>query len=211
MKQPLPRVAVPRLSVYLRCLEDLPPGVDRISSDDLAELSGVSPAKLRKDLSYLGSYGVRGVGYRTEHLRYQIRRELGLTKEWPLVIVGMGNLGRALAHYDGFRQQGFRVVGVFDSDPDKVGHPVDGLVIEPVGALAPAVWERGARLAVIATPPEAAQAVAEALAAAGVTSILNFASTVLRVPEHVHVRRVDFSTELQVLAFYLHQAAAPAG
>jgi len=204
-------VAVPRLSVYLRCLEDLPPGVDRISSDDLAELAGVSPAKLRKDLSYLGSYGVRGVGYRTEHLRYQIRRELGLTKEWPLVIVGMGNLGRALAHYEGFRQQGFRVVGVFDSDPDKVGDRVDGLVIEPVGALAPAVWERGARLAVIATPPEAAQAVAEALAAAGVTSILNFASTLLRVPEHVHVRRVDFSTELQVLAFYLHQAAAPAG
>ena len=204
-------MAVPRLSVYLRCLEDLPPGVDRISSDDLAELAGVSPAKLRKDLSYLGSYGVRGVGYRTEHLRYQIRRELGLTKEWPLVIVGMGNLGRALAHYEGFRQQGFRVVGVFDSDPDKVGDRVDGLVIEPVGALAPAVWERGARLAVIATPPEAAQAVAEALAAAGVTSILNFASTLLRVPEHVHVRRVDFSTELQVLAFYLHQAAAPAG
>jgi len=211
VKQPLPRVAVPRLSVYLRCLESLPPGVDRISSDDLADLAGVSPAKLRKDLSYLGSYGVRGVGYRTENLRYQIRRELGLSKEWPLVIVGMGNLGRALAHYEGFRQQGFRVVGVFDSDPAKVGDRVDGLAVEPMGALATAVWERGARLAVIATPPAAAQAVAEALAAAGVTSILNFASAVLRVPAHVHVRRVDFATELQVLAFYLHRAAAPAG
>jgi len=204
-------VAVPRLSVYLRCLESLPPGVDRISSDDLAELAGVSPAKLRKDLSYLGSYGVRGVGYRTEHLRFQIRRELGLTREWPLVIVGMGNLGRALAHYDGFRERGFRLVGVFDSDPAKVGDRVDGLAVEPVAALAPAVWERGVRIGVIATPPGAAQAVAEALAASGVTSILNFAATVLRVPEHVHVRRVDFSTELQVLAFYLHQAAAPAG
>jgi redox-sensing transcriptional repressor len=211
VKQPLPRVAVPRLSVYLRCLESLPSGTDRISSEDLAELAGVSPAKLRKDLSYLGSYGVRGVGYRTEHLRFQIRRELGLTREWPLVIVGMGNLGRALAHYDGFRAQGFRVVGLFDADPKKVGTRVEGLVVEPAGALASAVWERGVRLAVIATPPEAAQAVAEALAAAGVTSILNFASTVLRVPGHVHVRRVDFATELQTLAFYLHRDTAPAG
>jgi redox-sensing transcriptional repressor len=202
---------VPRLSLYLRCLEDLPPGVDRISSGDLAELAGVSPAKLRKDLSYLGSYGVRGVGYRIEHLRYQIKRELGLTREWPLVIVGMGNLGRALAHYDGFRRQGFRVVGVFDVDPDKVGTWVEGLVVEPPEALPSAVWERGARIAVIATPPEAAQAVADTLAAAGVTSILNFSAMVLRVPERVQVRRVDFSTELQVLAFYLHQGAATAG
>lgn len=204
-------MVVPRLSVYLRCLESLPAGTDRISSDDLAELAGVSPAKLRKDLSYLGSYGVRGVGYRVEHLRYQIRRELGLTKEWPVVIVGMGNLGRALAHYGGLREQGFRVVGVFDADPEKVGQRVDGLVVEPPGALAFAVWERGALIGVIATPPEAAQGVADALAAAGVISILNFASTVLRVPENVHLRRVDFSTELQVLAFYVHQAAVPAG
>lgn len=202
---------MPRLSLYLRCLEGLPSGVDRISSEDLAEVAGVSPAKLRKDLSYLGSYGVRGVGYRTEHLRYQIRRELGLTKEWPLVIVGMGNLGRALARYNGFRERGFRLVGTFDADPAKVGDRVNGLVVEPPEALASAVWERGVRIGVIATPPEEAQAVADQLAAAGVTSILNFAATVLRVPEHVHVRRVDFSAELQVLAFYLHQAAAPAG
>lgn len=202
---------MPRLSLYLRCLETLPPGVDRISSEDLAELAGVSPAKLRKDLSYLGSYGVRGVGYRVEHLRFQIRRELGLTKEWPLIIVGMGNLGRALARYDGFRDRGFRLVGTFDADPAKVGDRVSGLVVEPPEAMASAVWERGVQIGVIATPAESAQAVADQLAAAGVTSILNFSSTVLRVPEHVHLRRVDFSTELQVLAFYLHQAAAPAG
>jgi len=207
----LPRVAVPRLSLYLRCLEDLAPGVDRISSEDLAELAGVNAAKLRKDLSYLGSYGVRGIGYQTEHLRYQIRRELGLTREWPLVIVGMGNLGRALARYDGFREQGFRVVGVFDEDPGKVGTRVDDLEVEPLEALDARVGECGVRIAVIATPPAAAQAVAEMLAAAGVASILNFAPTVLRVPENVHVRRVDFSSELQVLAFYLHQDAAPAG
>ncbi len=211
VKDAVPRVAVPRLSLYLRCLEDLAPGVDRVSSEDLAELAGVNAAKLRKDLSYLGSYGVRGIGYQTEHLRYQIRRELGLTREWPLVIVGMGNLGRALARYDGFREQGFRVVGVFDEDPGKVGTRVNDLKVEPLEALDARVRECGARIAVIATPPAAAQAVAEMLAAAGVASILNFAPTVLRVPENVHVRRVDFSSELQVLAFYLHQDAAPAG
>ncbi|HUU61102.1 MAG TPA: redox-sensing transcriptional repressor Rex [Acidimicrobiia bacterium] len=211
MKQALPRVVVPRLSLYLRCLEELPPGVERISSAALAELAGVTSAKLRKDLSYLGSYGVRGVGYQTEHLRCQIRRELGLTRDWPLVIVGMGNLGRALAHYDGFREEGFRVVGVFDDDPDKVGGRVDHLVVEPLDALAATVGEHGARIGVIATPPEAAQAVAEILAAAGVASILNFAPTVLRVSPSVHVRRVDFSSELHVLACHLHRDAASAG
>jgi len=202
---------VPRLSLYLRCLEELPPGVERISSEALAELAGVTSAKLRKDLSYLGSYGVRGVGYHTEHLGYQIRRELGLTGDWPLVIVGMGNLGHALARYEGFRGQGFRLVGVFDDDPAKVGGRVGHLVVEPLETLAAAVQEHGARIGVIATPPQAAQAVAEMLAAAGVASILNFSPTVLRVPAHVHVRRVDFSSELQVLACYLHRGAASAG
>jgi len=202
---------VPRLSLYLRCLEELAPGVERISSERLAELAGVTPAKLRKDLSYLGSYGVRGVGYHTEHLRYQIRRELGLTRDWPLVIVGMGNLGRALAHYAGFREQGFRVVGVFDDDPAKVGGRVGDLAVESLDGLEAAVRERGASIGVIATPPEAAQAVVEMLAASGVASILNFAPTVLRVPPSVYVRRVDFSSELQVLAYYLHRDTAPAG
>ena len=211
MKQPLPRVVVPRLSVYLRCLEELPAGVERISSEVLAELAGVTSAKLRKDLSYLGSYGVRGVGYHTEHLRFQIRRELGLTRDWPLVIVGMGNLGRALAHYEGFREQGFRVVGVFDDDPAQVGGRLGDLVVESLEALPATVQEHGARIGVIATPPQAAQSVAEMLAAAGVASLLNFAPTMLRVPSNVHVRRVDFSAELQVLAFYMHRDAVSAG
>ena len=208
MKQPIPKVAIPRLTVYLQCLEDLPAGVSRISSEDLAARAGVNSAKVRKDLSYLGSYGVRGVGYDTEHLRYQIRRELGLTREWPLVIVGVGNLGRALANYDGFRAQGFRVVGVFDDDPNKVGTRVGEHRVEPLQALPAAVRERGASIGVITTPPEGAQVVAEMLAAAGVASILNFAPVVVRVPGHVLVRRVDFSTELQVLAFHLHQGAS---
>ncbi|MFH1331616.1 MAG: redox-sensing transcriptional repressor Rex [Actinomycetota bacterium] len=208
MKHAVPGVAVPRLTVYLQCLEDLPAGVSRISSEDLAARAGVNSAKVRKDLSYLGSYGVRGVGYDTEHLRFQIRRELGLTHEWPLVIVGAGNLGRALANYDGFQEQGFRVVGVFDDDPLKVGTWVGSHRVEPLEALAGAVGERGARIGVISTTPDGAQPVAETLAGAGVASILNFSPTVVRVPDHVKVRRVDFSTELQVLAFHLHQGAA---
>lgn len=208
MKHAIPRIAVPRLTVYLRCLEDLPAGANRISSEELAARAGVNSAKVRKDLSYLGSYGVRGVGYDAEHLRFQIRRELGLTREWPLVIVGVGNLGRALANYRGFLEQGFRVVGIFDDDPNKVGTRVGGLRVEPIEALPGAVRDRGASIGVITTPPEGSQAVAEMLAAAGVAAILNFAPTVVRVPAHVQVRRVDFSTELQVLAFHLHQGAA---
>ena len=208
MKQPIPKVAIPRLTVYLQCLEDLPAGVSRISSEDLAARAGVNSAKVRKDLSYLGSYGVRGVGYDTEHLRFQIRRELGLTREWPLVIIGVGNLGRALANYTGFREQGFQVVGIFDADPNKVGIRVGEHRVEPLEQLPGAVAERGARIGVITTPAEGAQAVAEMLAASGVASILNFAPTVVRVPGHVQVRRVDVSTELQVLAFHLHQGAA---
>jgi len=208
VKQPVPRVAVPRLTLYLQCLEDLPAGVGRISSEDLASRAGVNSAKVRKDLSYLGSYGVRGVGYDAEHLRFQIRRELGLTREWPLVIVGVGNLGRALANYGGFHEKGFRVVGIFDDDPNKVGTRVGEHRVEPVAALPDAVRQREARIGVIATPPEEAQLVAEMLAAAGVAAILNFAPTVVRVPAHVAVRRADFSTELQVLAFHLHQGTA---
>lgn len=210
MRQHLPRVAVPRFSTYLRCLDELGPGIEHISSDRLASLAGVSPAQLRKDLSYFGSYGVRGVGYRAGVLRDEIRRELGLTREWPWVLVGVGNLGRALAHYAGFAEQGFRLVGIFDIDPDKVGTMVAGQRVEPLESLARAVRARAARIAVIATPAEAAQGVANLLAESGIASILNFAPTILHVPDAVNVRRVDVSSELQVLAFFLHEAAVPA-
>jgi len=199
---------VPRLSLYLQVLDDLPAGVSRVSSEELAARAGVNSPKVRKDLSYLGSYGVRGVGYDVEHLRFQIRRELGLTREWAVVIVGVGNLGRALANYGGFREQGFNVVGIFDDDPNKVGTRVGEHRVEPLSALPDAVRAGGARIGIIATPAEGAQTVAELLAAAGVQAILNFAPTVVRVPAGVQVRRVDFSAELQVLAFHLHQGEA---
>jgi redox-sensing transcriptional repressor len=210
VKKPLPGVAVPRLTLYLRCLDDLGSAAGRISSVDLAVRAGVSAAKVRKDLSYLGSYGVRGVGYEVEHLRFQIRRELGLTHEWPMVLVGAGNLGRALAGYEGFKEHGFRMVGVFDSDPSRVGVRFDGLVVEPLERLAAVVRERRSCIGVIATRAESAQMAADFLVEAGVCSILDFAPAVVRVPPHVQVRRVDFSNELQVLAFHMHQREAEA-
>ena len=211
MKQGIPNATVQRLPLYLKCLEECVDDHGHISSEDLAARARVNSAKVRKDLSFLGSYGVRGVGYDPEHLRFQIRRELGLEREWPLVIVGMGNLGRALVNFEGFRSQGFRLAGLFDIDPAKIGDRIDGFVVEPLERLGDAVRERGAAIGAIATPASAAQEVADLLAASGIKSILNFAATVLKVPEGIHVRRVDFSTELQVLAFYLHREQAGSG
>jgi redox-sensing transcriptional repressor len=205
VKPIVPDVTVQRLPVYLRSLGELPPGQTSVSSEELAARAGVNSAKVRKDLSYLGSYGVRGVGYDVDHLRLQIRSELGLTREWAVVIVGVGNLGRALANHRGFEERRFMIVGLFDEDPAKTGTRVAGLAIEPMAALAQAVTERGASIGIITTPASGAQEVADRLADAGVRSILNFAPTVIRAPVGVEVRRVDLSTELEVLAYYLHR------
>lgn len=210
MKDSIPRVAVQRLPIYLRCLTDLGPGDAHISSEELAARAGVNSAKVRKDLSYLGSYGTRGVGYDAEHLAFQIRRVLGLTRVWNVVIVGAGNLGRALANYAGFAEQGFHLVGLFDVDPSIEGESIDGLTIEPMEAMSAAIGERGAVIGVITVPASAAQNVADLLAESGIRSILNFAPSVIKVPEGIEVRRVNFSTELQVLSFYLHRTAPPA-
>lgn len=195
-----------RLPVYLQCLGELPTAQRTVSSDQLARTVGVNPAKIRKDLSYLGSYGVRGVGYDVEHLHSEIRRVLGLARDWPVVIVGVGNLGSALANYDGFLERGFQIVGLFDADRRKVGMRVDGSAVEHIETLERVVRERQVAIAIIATPAHAAQEVADRLAAAGIRSILNFAPVVLRVPDGVHLRQVDLSTELQILSFYLEQA-----
>ena len=196
-----------RLPIYHRALTNLADrGVTTVSSEELALASGVTSAKLRKDLSHLGSYGTRGVGYEVDYLVYQIARELGLTQDWPVVIVGIGNLGHALAGYGGFASRGFRVVGLFDSDPARVGEQVgqdpSSLEIQPLGDLEVVVRETAATIGVIATPASAAQRVCDRLVAAGVTSILNFAPVVLTTTEGVGVRKVDLATELQILAFH---------
>jgi len=202
----VPKATVQRLPLYLRCLEDLGTGNTRISSDQLAEMANVTSAKVRKDLSFLGSYGVRGVGYEVEHLRFQIEGALGLSRDWAVVIVGVGNLGRALANYGGFPNRGFKVVGLFDDDSAKVGKKVAGTEILPMRRLNGVVKSTKADIGVITTPTAAAQDVADRLANAGIKSILNFAPQVLKVQEGVELRRVDLSTELQVLSFYLHRA-----
>jgi redox-sensing transcriptional repressor len=164
--------------------------------------AGVNSAKLRKDLSYLGSYGTRGVGYDTDYLRYQIAREIGVTQDWPVVIVGIGNLGQALANYSGFRSRGFRVVALLDADPARRDEVVAGIEVRPFDELEQIAHEHSVAIGVIATPALAAQDVADRMVACGITSILNFAPIVLSVPEQVDVRKVDLSIELQILAYH---------
>ena len=192
-----------RLPVYRRSLvQIISTGESTASSSDLAELAGVNAAKVRKDLSYLGTYGVRGVGYDAELLLAQIDGVLGLGTEAPVAIVGMGNLGQALAHYGGFQNKGFPVVALVDSSVDKVGEVIDGIAISHIDDLPELIAERGISVGIIATPGGAAQSVSDALVAAGVRSILTFAPTVLQVPDSVPVRKVDLATELQILGYY---------
>ena len=199
----IPDATVARLPLYLRALTALSErSVPTVSSEELATAAGVNSAKLRKDFSYLGSYGTRGVGYDVEYLVYQISRELGLTQDWPVVIVGIGNLGHALANYGGFASRGFRVAALLDADPALAGQTAAGLPVRHMDELEEIIRAEHVSIGVITTPPGAAQQVCDRLVAAGVTSILNFAPTVLSVPEGVDVRKVDLSIELQILAFH---------
>lgn len=204
----IPEATVARLPVYLRALVDMAEtGAATVNSDDLAEAAGVNSAKVRKDLSYLGSYGTRGVGYDVAYLIHQIRRELGLTQHWSIVIAGIGNLGQALANYKGFGERGFRVAGLVDADPAKVGQQVGGLEIQPVSALPGLVKTHDVAIGVIATPATAVQEIADRMVQAGIHSILNFAPAVISVPPGVSVRKVDLAIELQILAFYEQRKA----
>lgn len=199
----IPEATVARLPVYLRSLVELAESkTTTISSERLAEMAGVNAAKVRKDLSYLGSYGTRGVGYDVEHLLFQMSRALGLTHDWPVVIVGLGNLGQALANYGGFTDRGFPIAALVDADPAKVGTRLGDLVVEAVDDLPQIVAERGVSVGIIATPAAVAQEVADSLVAAGIRSVLNFAPTVVNVPEGATLRKVDLAVELQILSFY---------
>jgi len=204
----IPEATVARLPVYLRALGALAErDTTTVSSEELAVAAGVNSAKLRKDLSHLGSYGVRGVGYDVDYLVYQISRELGLTQDWPVAIVGIGNLGHALAGYAGFATRGFEVVALFDTDPRIVGETVAGLPVRPLDDLEEVSARRPISIGVVATPAGPAQEVCDRLVAAGVRSVLNFAPCVLNVPDDVDVRKVDLSTELQILAFHEQRKA----
>ena len=206
--RPIPEATVGRLPVYLRALVEIAEsGATTVSSENLAEAAGVNSAKLRKDLSHLGSYGTRGVGYDVAYLIHQVRRELGLTQHWPVVIAWIGNLGHALARYRGFAERGFLAAALVDADPEKVGERVEELAIRPVEDLPDIVRENQTAIGVICTPASAAQEVADAMVAAGIRSILNFAPVVLAVPDGVSVRKVDLAIELQILTYYEQRKA----
>lgn len=218
-RRDLPDATVSRLSGYLRILTDLAAtGVTRISSDELAAAAGTGSAQVRKDLSYVGGYGTRGVGYDVAPLAQSLGLVLGAERTWPVILVGLGNLGRALSSYAGFAERGFAVVGLFDADPKLVGRRLGGQQVRPMSELPDCVRDVDAQygpgvaaLAVIATPSAAAQSVCDELAAAGIRSILSFAGTPIVVPDGVELRQVDLATELQVLAVRQLAGANPGG
>jgi redox-sensing transcriptional repressor len=200
----VPEATVARLAVYLRMLgEFAEQGTDTVSSEELAAACGVNSAKLRKDLSYVGSHGIRGVGYEVRPLLRHLETTLGLTHRQAVALVGIGNLGHALAGYGGFGGRGFPVTALFDVDPDLVGIKINGVVVEHARDIPDVCGERHVTIGMIATPAPAAQAVCDLLVRAGVTCIVNFAPVVLQVPDQVEVRKVDLAVELQILAFHV--------
>ncbi len=207
----IPEATVARLPVYLRTLLSLADDkTATISSERLAEMAGVNAAQVRKDLSYLGSYGTRGVGYDVEYLLFQMSRELGLTHDWPVIIAGVGNLGQALANYGGFGDRGFPVGALVDADPAKVGQTIAGITVRHIDDLPEIMADHQAAIGIIATPAAAAQDVADRMVAAGVSSILNFAPAIVTVPEGMSLRKVDLAVELQILSFYQQRRSDPA-
>lgn len=199
----IPEATVARLPEYLTALVELAASeVGTVASEGLAQAMGVTSSQVRKDLSFLGTYGTRGVGYAVEELLHHISGLLGLNREWSAVLVGVGNLGRALASYGGLAQRGFRLAALVDADPAKTGTHVAGLEVEALEELPRIVAREGATIAIVTVPGEAAQDVADRLVDAGITSVLNFAPVHVSVPDHVRVRKVDLATELLILAYY---------
>jgi redox-sensing transcriptional repressor len=208
----VPEPTVVRLPVYQRVLHEFArKSVSTVSSAELADACGINAAKVRKDLSHFGTYGTRGTGYEVDYLLGQIQRELGLDLERGVVMAGMGHLGHALARSEGFVAGGFRIAGLFDVEPGTIGEIVAGIRVSHVTELASVCRQEHVSIGIITTPAAAAQDVCERMAGAGVSAILNFAPTVLSVPPSIQVRHVDFSGELQVLAFYQAHPEAAAG
>jgi len=198
----VPQPTINRLPRYLFCLKQLRPGIETISSSELARLAGETAATVRRDLSCLGSHGVRGVGYDIERLATEIRDQLGLSRSWDVVIIGAGHLGTALAHYEGFEGEGLRVIGIYDSAPAKIGSRVEALTVKHPDQMPKDLAGSPRAFGIITVPTDAAQDAANLLIDAGVTGILSFAPTLLTIPHHVFVRHVDLATELHVLAYY---------
>jgi redox-sensing transcriptional repressor len=203
-----PKAVVGRLCLYLRQLESFQrQGHGTVSSSQLGAALAINNAQVRKDLAFFGQFGYPGIGYRIEELIPALRHILGIDREWPLALVGLGNLGRALLKYRGFRSRGFHVVALFDNDPRKVGQTFDSLTVEPIEALHATVAERGISLAVLSVPAESAQRVADLLVGCGISGILNFAPVPLALPPTVSVVAVDLSVQLEHLAYKVQNTA----
>jgi redox-sensing transcriptional repressor len=204
----IPEMTIRRLSVYTRCLLQLEEdGVKTISSQDLAERFNLNSAQVRKDLAYFGEFGVRGIGYYVAGLKAELQRILGLDREWPVVLVGFGNLGSALFHYKGFGRQGFRIAAIVDDDPTKVAREIDSVPIIASRDVDREVKARAIQIAIVAVPAESAQPVTDKLVAAGIKAILNFAPARIKVARDVRLKNVDLSIELETLSFYLARGA----
>jgi redox-sensing transcriptional repressor len=206
----IPDKTVTRLSIYLRCLEELEAGgVTSVSSRQLAERFGLNSAQVRKDLAYFGQFGVRGLGYYIAELKHNLERILGLKQDWEVVLVGVGNLGSALIAYKGFQARGFKIGMAFDADPAKVGQVVGDVPIVEIAKLVPTVRRKKVKIAVLAVPAPAAQSVADLLVEGGVTAILNFAPAQLAVPEGIKVQNVDLSVLLKTLSYHTVRTNRP--
>ena len=204
--KPAPKAVVGRVSLYLRQLEAFRrTGLATVSSHQLGSSLAIHDAQVRKDLAFFGQFGHPGVGYRIAELADALRRILGIDHDWPLALVGLGNLGRALLKYQGFRDRGFQIIALFDNDPRKVGRTLEGMTIRPLDALAESVREQRLNLAVLSVPPEVAQPVADQLVASGIVGIFNFAPISLVVPNHVRVVAVDLSIQLEHLAYQIQR------
>ncbi len=205
--KPAPKAVVGRVSLYLRQLETFQSqGVLTVSSSLLGAALAINDAQVRKDLAFFGQFGYPGIGYRIDELITALQRILGIDREWPLALIGLGNLGRALLKYRGFRNRGFRIAALFDNDPQKVGHAFDGMTVRPLEALVEVIPQQNISLAVLSVPVEAAQHVADQLVASGIVGIFNFAPMPLIVPPSVSVVAVDLSVQLEHLAYKTHAA-----
>lgn len=202
--QKIPEATIQRLSVYSRFLNELERnGVTIVSSEEVAKGLNGSPAQVRKDLAYFGEFGTRGVGYNVRHLNEQLKKILGLTHEWKVIIVGAGNLGTALIHHKAFQERGFVFQAVFDNDPQKIGRKMGDVLIYDIAELAQFVQQKQIQIGIVAIPPSQAQEVVNLLVQSGIKAILNFAPCVISVPPTVELRSVDLSVNMEILSYNL--------
>jgi redox-sensing transcriptional repressor len=203
----IPAVVIDRLPVYARALTALENrGRDVVSSQELGEVLGVTPAQIRKDLSYFGRFGKQGRGYNVQRLAHELRQILGLDRQWSMILIGVGHLGQAILTYDGFHPQGFIIVDAFDSDPGLVGNTVGGVNVHNIDGLRTYLAQRQVDIGIVAVPPEAAASIIEILVDGGIRAILNYAPTSVSVPDTVEVKNIDPVLALQSMTFYLKTA-----